>query len=55
MQEGKCPKCGGSLEYPDGFNTEYIGEGELTYEVVCDKCEWSGTEIHEIKFKEFRD
>ena len=47
-EQGKCPKCGGTLDYDESFpeNEDYC------YEWSCPKCNISGKEWYSMTFIE---
>ena len=45
--EGICPKCGGSLQYGE---IDVQSEHEITFDVECDTCDFSGLEWYHIEF-----
>lgn len=48
VEEGKCPKCGSSLEY----GSAEINDGYVEYECEC-HCGFSGKEFHDLVFSGF--
>lgn len=51
-EAGHCPTCG-------SWNIDYgsyeMGDDEVSYEVDCSNCGWSGKEVYELTFMEHVD
>lgn len=46
-KEGYCPKCNSQdLEYGD----REVGDGYISWDVVCNDCKWEGLENNSIVF-----
>jgi hypothetical protein len=46
--EGKCPVCGGELDYDAGE----LQDDSFVYPVSCKSCDWTGQEWHTLQFSE---
>jgi len=51
VKQGVCPKCGKELSYEGGE----VAEGLYSYQVECSKCDFTGYEEYELKFKGILD
>jgi len=48
QEQGKCPECGGQLDYQEGE----MHDEQYCYTVSCTNCDWSGLEWYILTFEE---
>ena len=50
-KEGRCPKCGGGLDYGTGE----VYDRMYSYDVTCLACRWEGKEWYDMTFSGLTD